>query len=87
MLVFICTGVTCSKSKRADPVSMSVTLSARLGIAQNAKRADPVNRSVNNLRLTLNMSGLTTLCNRLRLRQLYQKITLNIILLGLYISL
>ena len=36
--------------------------------AQNAKRADPVNRSVNNLRLTLNMSGLTTLCNRLRLR-------------------
>ena len=28
--------------------------------AQNIKRADPVNRSVNNIRLTLNMSGLTT---------------------------
>ena len=36
--------------------------------AQSVKHADPVNnRSVNNIRLTFNMSGLTTVCNRLGL--------------------
>ena len=41
---------------RADPVSMSVTFLAQLG-ACSFERADPVNRSVNNIRLTLNMSA------------------------------